>query len=343
MKSISTFFYRNEKWLTPAVLLGGFVLDNLTIRRSDLLVENIVMTAYFFLLLGSMLVWHKIESSRVKTVALLEFQSIIFLVTQFFFGGLFSALTVFYVKSASFFASWPFLLFLFGGMISVEYFKKHLTQFYVQIGTIYLLLFTYCILIVPLFARKISSPVFVLSGLISLVIITLYLFIFYKAVPSLIVHRKRYLVYILGGIFVLMNTFYFSNMIPPIPLALRDSGIYQNVTRGQTGYSFVNFANHFSFKTLRQEYIVPAGSPVFFYSSVFAPVKFEQRIVHQWQKKNIQGDWTTVSIVAFPIYGGNDSGYRGYTISHQVTKGEWRVLVKTQGGQVLGKKSFIVR
>ncbi len=343
MKNISTFFYRNEKWLTPTALLCGFILDNLTIRRSDLLIENILLGLYFIMLLGAILVWHNIESKHTKSVRLIEFQSILFLAIQFIFGGLFSALTVFYIKSASFLASWPFIALLFAGMIATEYFKKHLTQFLVQLGTVYMLLFTYSIVVVPLFVRKINSVVFVLSGIVSLAIITLYLMLFKKVVPVLIKGKTRYLISIVGGIFVLMNIFYFSNFIPPIPLALRESGVYQNVVKQPQGYMLTDFPNKFSFLTLRREYTVTPGSPVYFYSSVFAPIKFQQRILHEWQKRNTQGDWTTVSSVTFPIFGGNDSGYRGYTVSQQVTKGEWRVLVKTQGGQVLGGETFIVR
>lgn len=343
MKHISTFFHKNERWLTPAVLLAGFILDSLTIRRADLLIENMLLGLYFLVVFGGTLVWHVIEAKSRKTVSLLEFQSFLFLAIQFIFGGLFSALTVFYVKSASIFASWPFLLVLFGGMIATEYFKKHFAQFLVQLGTLYILLFTYSIVVVPLFVRKISSAVFIGSGIVSLVIMFLYLCIFYKFVPTLIRNNRKYLIAIIGGIFGLLNAFYFFNLIPPIPLVLKDSGVYKSVTKSPAGYELANFTNYFSLKTFKREYVISPGSPVYFYSSVFAPVRFEQKIVHEWQKKNGAGKWVVVSSVPFPIYGGNDQGYRGYTISEQVTKGEWKVLVKTGEGQVLGGETFIVR
>jgi hypothetical protein len=343
MRNISTFFQKNEKWLTPTALFGGFILDNITLRRVDLLIENILLGFYFLLVLGGILVWHKIESKKLKTVSSMELQSLIFLLVQFAFGGLFSSLTVFYIKSASFFASWPFLLLLFGGMIATEYFKKHFTQFIVQLGTLYLLLFTYLIMVVPLIVRTINSWVFVLSGILSLVVIFAYIFLFQGIVPALIHKRQMYLTGVIGGIFIIMNIFYFTNLIPPIPLALRDSGVYKSVVKDEKGYALSNFSNRFSLKDLKQEYTIPSGAPVYFFSSVYAPVKFKQKIVHEWKKKNTKGEWVVVSTVPFPIYGGNDSGYRGYTISQRVTKGEWKVIVKTEGGQVLGGESFVVR
>jgi Protein of unknown function (DUF2914) len=340
---MSHFFHKNEKWLGPLVLFGGFILDNLSIRQSDLLPENLAMTIYFIMVAGSLLVWHAIDAKNTKTVALIEFQSILFLLIQFFFGGLFSFLTVFYIKSASFFASWPFLALLFGGMIATEYLKKHLYQFFVQLGTLYLLLFTYCIVIVPLFVHKISSGVFVISALVSLIIITLYILLFYRAVPSLLHHKQKYLITIIGTIFIIMNTFYFLNIIPPIPLALRDAGVYQSVTKKSSDYIFSNFQHGFSFKTLTEEYVVSPGSPAYFYSSIYAPGQFTEKITHQWQKKDAQGNWITVSSFSFSIYGGKSTGYRGYSINDLITPGYWRVLVKTQTGQVLGGKSFSVK
>ncbi len=343
MKTVRNFFERNERWLTPVALVGGFVIDNLTLRRADLLAENILLALYFLFVLGALLVWHRLEARAELSARTVEFQSILFLAIQFVFGGLFSALTVFYIKSASITASWPFLALLFGGMIATEYFKRHFTQFIVQLATVYLLLFTYLIVIVPLVFRQISWWVFVVSALVSLAVIFGYLALFRKMVPSLFGQKTRRIRLTVLTIFVAMNAFYFLNVIPPIPLALRDAGVYKSVIRTDTGYVFADFEREFSWTRLRTEYSIPAGAPVYFYSSVFAPVKFEQIVVHEWQKKSAKGKWERVSSVTFPIYGGSDTGYRGYTLSEKVTTGEWRVLVKTRNGQVLGGETFWVR
>ncbi len=343
MTKIFNFFQRNGKLLTPIALLGGFLLDNLTLRRSDLLAENILLSIYFVFIFSGLLIWHKIDSKQKKTVKNIEVQSIVFLIIQFIFGGLFSSLTVFYIKSSSFIASWPFLVILFVGMISTEYFKKHFTQFLVQLGTLYVLLFTYSIMIIPIFFKQISPFVFIISGVVSLIIITLYLVLFKKVVSDLFKNKRKYLVGIIGGIFILINTLYFLNVIPPIPLILKESGIYQTVKKESGNYLFSYFKSNFSFIKMKKEYIVPNGSPIYFYSSIYAPVKFQQRIVHEWQRKNSKGDWVVISKIVFPIYGGKDSGYRGYSINDKATKGDWRVLVKTEAGQVLGVEIFGIK
>lgn len=343
MKRISTFFQKNEKWLTPTMLFGGFVLDNFTLRSSAQFVENLFIAIYLTVLMLAVLLLHKLQEQETKSVRSLEIQSLLSLVILFIFGGLFSALTVFYIKSASIFASWPFLLLLFGGMIATEYFKKHFSQFLVQFVTIYFLVFTYLIVLIPLFVRSINVWVFLLSGVFGLGVIFGYGTLFQKIVPSLFKKREQKIAGAIIGVFALINVLYFSNVIPPIPLVLKDSGVYKSVVRTDNNYSFAYFNSDFSFTKLKTEYSVSSGSPVYFYSSVYAPVKFRQNIVHEWQKKNTQGNWITVSTIKFPIYGGNDLGYRGYSVSNQVTKGEWRVLVKTDRGQTLGSKGFIIK
>jgi hypothetical protein len=343
MRIISTFFQKNEKWLTPTALLGGFIIDSFTLRRADLLLENLLLAFYFIVVFTGILFFHILEHKKNKTISHNEKQSIIFLITQFAFGGLFSSLTVFYIKSASFFASWPFLLLLFGGMIATEYFKKHFTQFIVQLGTIYVLLFTYLIMITPLFVRAINTWVFLLSGILSLIVIFAYAFLFQGFVPQLFKNKEKYILIVIASIYVLMNVFYFTNTIPPIPLALKDSGVYASVEKKGSEYIFSNFDNRFSLRDFKRAYTAPSGAPIYFYSAVYAPIKFKEKIVHEWQKKNQKGDWVTVSVIEFPIFGGSDAGYRGYSISSRITKGEYNVLVKTERGQVLGGENFIVK
>lgn len=86
-----------------------------------------------------------------------------------------------------------------------------------------------------------------------------------------------------------------------------------------------------------------AGSPVYCFSSVFAPRTLETDIRHRWEKYNSETEeWDTVARIPFPIRGGRDSGYRGYTQTFQVTTGVWRCSVETNRGSLLGRTEFTV-
>ena len=52
--------------------------------------------------------------------------------------------------------------------------------------------------------------------------------------------------------------------------------------------------------------------------------------------------WVKVSTVTYPINGGRDGGYRGYTIKRNPAAGEWRVDFATSEGHLLGRERFNV-
>ena len=71
--------------------------------------------------------------------------------------------------------------------------------------------------------------------------------------------------------------------------------------------------------------------------------KLRTPIIHLWQYWNTQsGEWQTSSRISFPINGGREAGYRGYSQKESVDAGLWRVLVQTEDGRTLSRKTFTV-
>ncbi len=83
------------------------------------------------------------------------------------------------------------------------------------------------------------------------------------------------------------------------------------------------------------------GRRVVVYSAVFAPTALNTNIVHHWQHYDeAKEKWVTVTHATFPIVGGRDGGYRGYSWKLNVESGYWRVNVETPNGQLLGRIKF---
>ena len=62
---------------------------------------------------------------------------------------------------------------------------------------------------------------------------------------------------------------------------------------------------------------------------------------HHWQFFDAKNDrWVSRSRIEFPITGGADGGYRGYSLKNNIEPGKWRVRVETVRGQVLGEERF---
>ncbi|MFM2357617.1 MAG: hypothetical protein RJA61_354 [Candidatus Parcubacteria bacterium] len=82
---------------------------------------------------------------------------------------------------------------------------------------------------------------------------------------------------------------------------------------------------------------------MYVFSAVFAPTRLNTNIVHKWQYFDYTiNRWATASTIEFPIVGGEDGGYRGYSTKSSLTEGDWRVNIETRQGQVIGRVKFRV-
>ena len=145
------------------------------------------------------------------------------------------------------------------------------------------------------------------------------------------------------GLYLLFNVFYFFNFIPPIPLALKDSGIYHSVTRLGADYqvTYEPSAWYDVFNDYKNTVSWKKGEPIYCFSSVFAPTQIDARIYHEWYLFDEgSGKWVQKDRLGFLISGGRDGGYRGYSMKYGVEPGLWRIDIENERGQMLGRVKF---
>src|SRR5690606_6138164 len=102
----------------------------------------------------------------------------------FSFGSLFSAFLIFYAQSGSLFSSWPFILILLILTLGPElrkrfFYKKMLLQF----SIFYAAIFCYLIFLIPIILKKMGPDIYLFSGLVSIIIIFLYVYFLAKIDP----------------------------------------------------------------------------------------------------------------------------------------------------------------
>ena len=329
---LADWYYRYERRLSSVALIGGFILDNLTFQRIDRLLDSLILLGYIF-----------IAAIAIYLLSLGKLPRFLPLVLQFTFGGLASAFFIFYSRSGSFALSWPFLLLLAGLLIGNEVFKKRYEQFAFRFGVFYFVLFSFCISYLPVVVGSIGRAVFVSSGLVSLFLICLFGKFLASQVPEVWRESKVSSFGVVTVIYLLINALYFLNIVPPIPLALKDSGIFHGIFRNAEGQYEVMIENEpwYSFLQSRQKVNIFTDDILYAYSAVFSPTGLSLDIVHEWQYKS-ENDWQTLSTFNFLIIGGRDGGYRGYSFSKNVIPGLWRVNIKTRQGQLIGRVNFEV-
>lgn len=143
-------------------------------------------------------------------------------------------------------------------------------------------------------------------------------------------------------VFVLVNILYFTNFIPPIPLSIKDAGVYHSIKRNVDGNYDVTVEpqDWRKYITLYPDYHKTPGEPVYVYSAVFSPAQFNMTITHQWQYLDSSGKWVTASEIPLKVVGGRDGGFRTYSEKFNPAPGKWRVNVLTDRGQVIGRVRF---
>jgi hypothetical protein len=268
-------------------------------------------------------------------------------ILQFFFGGLLSTFLVFYFRSSDIFTTWPFIFLLVLAFIANESFKRHYILFSFQISLFFLSIYSFAIFLVPVILRKIGPWIFLLSGLLSLVFIAIFiltLFYFIKDTSNKEkIESKKLISSLIIGIFVIVNILYYTNLIPPIPLSLKDAGVYHSIQKNADGnyditYEDYGWRGYFKFYP---DFNEMPGTPVYAFSAVFSPKGLNINIIHEWQYYDeTQKKWTTDSVINLPVVGGRDGGFRTYSVRYGLAAGKWRVNIKTDQGQTIGHLRF---
>jgi hypothetical protein len=374
-----------ERHLSGAAMVVGFGADSYTFGRIDRPAANIVFCAYLVIAAMAIVLAHNLQqradrrSARVLKLAamhasmrgalnrggamspaianletlppppknkldkLLEYLPA---ATQFALGGLWSGFLVFYGRSAAFAASWPFILLLALFLVGNEVFRQYRSRLVFTSLLFFFALYSYAIFVVPVFTKTIGKFTFIGSAILA--VLAFYFFLQVLAVAG----RERYRQSrwkIIGGvaaILAVMNLFYFARILPPLPLAAADTGIYYGVqhkgddyivtTETQPWYVRAGFAS----PTMH----VTADQPLYLYAAVFAPIKLATRVSHIWQWYDPKlKHWETQSIVSFAINGGREGGYRAYSIKKKPKAGEWRVNVETIDNRLIARVKFLVQ
>jgi hypothetical protein len=330
-------------WMTLAFVFG-FLLDNITLNRVDQLFDNVVLALYVVLAMVSLLLLYGSAAEKIQGKLGDLARRYSPLLVQFSFGGLLSGMLIFYGRSGSWSQAWPFMLIILLAIYGNETIRDRTSRLIYNLAILFIGLFLYTVLVIPVFTGLMGPWIFVGSGLLALFIMYWFMRALYKVVPRFITIHMRSIVFTIGAIFVSLNFLYFANIIPPIPLSLKDVGIYHSVVRFENGDYQVQYEEGRWFEPFKDSddtYHPVAGDAVFCFAQVFAPTKLTTDIYHAWEYYDETAEeWVSHSRISYSIAGGRGKGFRGYTLIENYTDGKWRCSVETGRGQILGREVF---
>ena len=349
MRAIDTTVHwarAHERHLSAVFLAGGFAFDSYAFGRIDRPMTQLVFILYLLMAGIAIAVLHALESRPDGKKPSERTRTILIFASQFALGCLLSGFCVFYIRSASIVASWPFLLCMAGIFIGNEYLRQYHSRLVFSALLFFFSLYSYAILLVPVVIARIGTGPFLTSGVLALVF-----FFFYMQALARLGHDryKGARVQIAAGtlaITAFLNAFYFVKILPPLPLVLSDAGVYHAAKR--VGYDFQVTAEaepaawRALFGTFPVEHIQP-GDKLYLYSAVFAPYRLTANIEHRWEWRDPKsGDWTWQQTIPITIRGGREDGFRAITFKTAPKPGQWRVNIATIDGHAIGRVRFSV-
>lgn len=282
LKDIKKFFEKYKSHLSAGTLILGFIFDYLTLKRVDFLTDNLFIVLYLVIAGVCILIINFKEERQLANKFILNIYDFLPFILQFCFGGLFSAFIIFYSKSASLLSSGAFIFILFVLLIGNEFFKERYEKLIFQIGIYFVSLFSFSIYFLPVLIKKMGALVFLGSGFISLVLIGLFIYLISRFSPRRFLEDRNILVFVVAGLFGLINILYFTNIIPPIPLSLKSSGVFHSIEKIANGtYLAVGEDSVVWYERFMTEVVhLQDTKTVYVFGSVFAPTDLNTKIIH---------------------------------------------------------------
>jgi hypothetical protein len=354
-KRLLEFWERYSRPFNLVALAAGFSFDFYLAKRPDSIPDNILLLFYLFIA-ATIIVLLNVHTRRQRNRESPTEPLLLLLVLQFCFGGLASNLLILYGHSGTVGGSFFFVLLLASFAVGNEFLKSRYAQLRFNIAIYYLLLLTYCIIALPTFVlHQIGWEAFLLSSVASILAISAFLYALFLTVSTQ--DRKRNLYEVLGiiaTILIIFNLFYYFNIIPPVPLSLKQIGIYHDLTvlpesdQNNGAYYEASYEKPewwVFWRDTSGTYSLPPGQSIanaYCFNAIFAPGGLSAPVTDVWQLYNYNTkDWETESAISFPINGGRTAGYREWS-EVSVTPGSWRCNVETAKGALIGRISFSV-
>ena len=343
-EQFSEFKKRNVAKLDITFFICGFLLDSWLVTYPDKPAVIIHQAIYLFIiallihyeLLFRLEKWHP-SNFALKIWPYQNFA------LHFCLGTLLNVYSLFYIKSASLFSSAIFLfLMIFMIFMNELPFIKKTKKINLKVGLYSICLFSFFSIVYPLIFGFIGFLPFFFSALSTLGILLLQLRLLRTKVsePGILFHAIFAPVV---TIVIIFTTFFFLGLIPPVPLSVKEQGIYHNLVKRDSHYYLYAEMDENSFWDFgKPTFHAEPGDKIYFYSQIFSPGRISDKIIVHWFKKNNLGDWENMDQVPVELKGGREEGFRAFTFKSNYEAGEWKILVETSSGAEISRLYFYV-
>lgn len=352
--------------LGPVLFAGGFAWDALTLDRIDRWLDNALLGAYLVLLGVAAVLDHRAQDERLPAW-MMRWPWLYGLAVHFFFGGLFSAYVVYYLKSATFGRTLGFLAFLAGLLVANEFLQRWVKGSWIRLQLYLVCAFSFLMFWIPVATGLLGRVVWVLAAAGAFVA-TAAVFIAMDAGPDRLTATAvdrikrdpvarlkwqfkptvRYGSAALSwagtlGVLLILDL---AGMIPPVPISVLHTGIYREVkpAAGQVTLSYERVPWWRFWKHDDSRWRLRDGDRVCIFAPVFAPTGVHPRLYHRWERWDPDQrtwQWTKDRGTWIQATGGRDTGSPHFTCKRNgLRPGPWRVTIETEDQRVVAWHAF---
>jgi hypothetical protein len=337
----------------PALFFfAGVTYDTLTLTRIDRLLDNLILLLYLTLLGTLIILTGRFQLGLVPSTPDRSDWNVLRLLhrarphfakaLQFLLGGLFSAYVILYSQSSSFSTTAIFLGIIVGFLIANEFLQSRYSSLKMLVGLFAIVTLSFLTFFLPVLTGWMNAFVFLTGAVMTVLIVWKIVRLTLQGIPNLPPKAPFRICLPAFALVGLCATLYFLNWIPPIPLSLKFGGVYHHIEKHQDQYILTYEDGPWYAVWKRSDDRVSAGTPVYAFSSVFAPVTLHTTIYHHWEWRPLKesAEFTTTDRIPITITGGREHGYRMYTMKQRLQPGEWRINVEAEDGRLIGRITF---
>lgn len=347
----------DHPFMPAAFFFSGVIFDSVTLARIDSLLDDVILLGYLALV-GTLIVLtfraERIEARLEAAGASApagpaqglagRLRPYYPMAIHFFLGSLFSAQSIFYLKSASWSTTALFLVVLVALLLANEFLLERVYSLRLLACLYALVSFSFVTFLIPVVTGLMNSAVFLAGAVVSAALPLGLVHLVHRGTEGWS-HRD---IWRQGGPAVLLVCllvgFYFLNWIPPVPLSMKHGGIYHQVAKEkETGLYRLTFERGAWYHWWKRSDDPFRGEgPAYCFTAIYAPLRLHGMIYHRWQHRQPNGDFVQTDRIGMAIAGGREGGYRGYTVKQKLAPGDWRVDVETADGRTIGRIAFQV-
>lgn len=343
MKKLADFYKKNETKVDLSFFLAGVLLDIFTLAAPD----NpwaLLQQALYLLIIGLILFYGFLEQQGVWTPSE-RFKKVWAsrdLPLHFLMGSLLSLYSLFYLKSASVFASFAFIGIMAILMVANELKSVQRRGLDLKLALYFVCVFSFFSMVTPLALGFVGLIPFLLSWALLLLFLVGVWKLLARQITDTKALQKALAMPGLGvaGAFLI---FYVLGWIPPVPLSVQHLGIYHHIQRDQGEYLLSHENPWWRFwRSGDQEFRAEPGDVLHVFVRIFSPSRISDTITLHWQLFDPKQGWMTTDRIPFQVTGGRELGFRGFATKKNYQPGDWRVLVETTDGREIGRLKFWV-